>query len=222
MARNINEEEISLRKRARKRLIGAILLVIISVVFLPMILDDEPQQEQQEVDIQIPSEELTAETYPWMTPENATPEDNVEAPPELDKPLPFSDSDAEGIGNNGQGSFDGIPLPSRKPTLAKLTPDVVQKKTPPAQDKVVTSSNTVKASEGSFVIQLGAFSDVSKARQQQQNLVSNGIRAYTEAIKVGDSEMTRVRIGPFPTREAAEAEHERLKKIGLSGVVTTK
>jgi len=222
MTRNVNEEEISLRKRARKRLIGAILLVIVSVVFLPMVLDDEPQQEQQEIDIQIPSEELTAETYPWMTPENAAPEDSVEAPPELDKPLPFSDSDrTEGVEYSEQGGgFNGIPVPGRKPVLAKPVPNV-QGKTSVAQEKLPVS-DAVKIPEGSFVIQLGAFSDVSKARQQQQNLVSNGVRAYTEAIRVGDSEMTRVRIGPFPTREAAEAEHERLKKIGLSGVVTTK
>lgn len=80
----------------------------------------------------------------------------------------------------------------------------------------------MKVQEGAFVIQLGAFSDVSKAKQQQQNLVANGIRAYTETIRVGNNEMTRVRIGPFATRDAAEAEHERLKKTGLSGVVTTK
>lgn len=223
MTSSVNEEEISLRKRARKRLIGAILLVIVSVVFLPMILDDEPQQEQQEIDIQIPSEELTAEAYPWMTPENVTSDDEAEVPRELDKPLPFSDPErSEKIENSGSGDsgFDGIPIPARKPVLAKSAP-AIQGKTSVVQEKVPVSDN-VKIQDGSFVIQLGAFSDVSKARQQQQNLVSNGVRAYTETIKVGSNEMTRVRIGPFPTREAAEAEHERLKKIGLSGVVTTR
>ena len=82
--------------------------------------------------------------------------------------------------------------------------------------------NSVKTPEGADVIQLGAVSDVSKARQQQENLVASGISAYTETIKVGNNEMTRVRIGPFATREIAENEHERLKKIGLSGVVTSR
>lgn len=223
MARNVNEEEISLRKRARKRLIGAILLVIVSVVFLPMILDDEPQQEQQEIDIQIPSEESAAETYPWMTPENATTDDETEISSDPNKLLPFSDDDsAEKTGNSELGGsvFNGIPVPGRKPVLVKSTSNT-QEKVAVTQEKA-SVSDAAKIAEGAFVIQLGAFSDVSKAKQQQQNLVFNGIRAYTEAIRVGDSEMTRVRIGPFPTREAAEAEHERLKKIGLSGVVTTK
>jgi len=216
MAGNVNEEEISLRKRARKRLIGAILLVVVSVVFLPMILDDEPQQEQQEIDIQIPSEESAAETYPWMAPENATIDDEAETSSDPNKLLPFSDDgpvEKTGSDRSNGNEFNGIPVPDRKPVLAKSTSNTQEK---------ASASDAAKISEGAFVIQLGAFSDVSKAKQQQQNLVFNGIRAYTEAIKVGDNEMTRVRIGPFPTREAAEAEHERLRKIGLSGVVTTK
>lgn len=218
MIKNVSEEEILLRKRARRRFIGAITFVILSVVFLPMILDDAPQQEQQEIDIQIPSEELTTETYPWMTPENVPPTDEAETMPDPDKPLPFSDSEYSGKIENdkpGRGSASGIPVPAKKPPFVKSTP------TPVVQEKAPVSNN-VKVQKGAFVIQLGAFSDVSKAKQQQQNLVENGIRAYTETIKVGNSEMTRVRIGPFATREAAEAEHERLKKTGLSGVVTSK
>ena len=53
MVRNISEEEALLRKRARRRLVGAVALVILSVVFLPMILDAK-KQEQQEIDILIP------------------------------------------------------------------------------------------------------------------------------------------------------------------------
>lgn len=218
MIKNVSEEEILLRKRARRRFIGAVTFVILSVVFLPMILDDAPQQEQQEIDIQIPSEELTTETYPWMTPENVPPTDEAEIMPDPDKPLPFSDSEYSGKIENdkpGRGSASGIPVPAKKPPFVKSAP------TPVVQEKAPVSNN-VKVQKGAFVIQLGAFSDVSKAKQQQQNLVENGIRAYTETIKVGNSEMTRVRIGPFATREAAEAEHERLKKTGLSGVVTSK
>lgn len=221
MIKNVSEEEILLRKRARRRFIGAVTFVILSVVFLPMILDDVPQQEQQEIDIQIPSEELTAENYPWMTPENVPATDEAETISDPDKPLPFSDSEYSGRIESGRpdgGSANGIPLPARKPPFIKSAPASVS---PPVVRENAPASTSVKA-EGAFVIQLGAFSDVSKAKQQQQNLVANGIRAYTETIRVGNGEMTRVRIGPFATQEAAEAEHERLKKTGLSGVVTTK
>ncbi|WP_292979241.1 SPOR domain-containing protein [Nitrosomonas sp.] len=229
MVKNVSEEEILLRKRARRRLIGAITFVILSVVFLPMILDDAPQQEEQQIDIQIPSEELTAEAYPWMTPENAPIAEEMEIPRGTEKPLPFSDSEhAERNENSAsdKSRIGAVPTPAKKPSYVKPTPTVTS--TPVVQEKISVSqekapvSNNIKAQEGAFIIQLGAFSDITKAKQQQQNLVANGIRAYTETIKVGNGEMTRVRIGPFATREAAEAEHERLKKTGLSGVVTAK
>ena len=68
----------------------------------------------------------------------------------------------------------------------------------------------------------GAFADPTKARQQQQNLAASGVDAYIETIKVGGNEMVRVRVGPFPTRKAAEEGYEKLKRMGLSGVVTTR
>ena len=73
-----------------------------------------------------------------------------------------------------------------------------------------------------FVVQLGAFSDKTKAQQQLNNLMSNGINAYTETHILNGNVMTRVRIGPFSNRIAAEDELEKLKRRGLDGVVTPK
>src|SRR5690606_20398476 len=123
MIKNVSEEEILLRKRARRRFIGAVAFVILSVVFLPMILDDAPQQEQQEIDIQIPSEELTAETYPWMTPENTPATNEAETVSDPDKPLPFSDSEysrkIESSKSDSESTTSGIPIPTRKPLFVK-------------------------------------------------------------------------------------------------------
>src|SRR5512145_1143465 len=55
MARAISDEEIQLKRRARRRLIGAIVLVTAIVVVLPMVLDSEPKPAGREVAVQIPS-----------------------------------------------------------------------------------------------------------------------------------------------------------------------
>ena len=55
MAKSISEEELQLRKRARRRLVGAIALVTVIAVFLPMVLDHEPKPVSQDVSIKIPS-----------------------------------------------------------------------------------------------------------------------------------------------------------------------
>ena len=224
MVRDISEEEVQLRKRARRRLVGAIALVILSVVVLPMILDDEPKPEQQEIDILIPSEDLVDDGYPWMMSEGDSKAGEATIEPDSGEPLPFSSQEYSEDSSQGYSeeedalssrySVGGVPVPAKKPLLATQPQ-------PAVRDSTVKDA-PAKTSEGKFVIQLGAFSDVSKARQQQQNLVANGVSAYTETIKIGNNEMTRVRIGPFPTREVAEVEHERLKKIGLSGVITSK
>ncbi len=220
MNRNISEEESLLRKRARRRLVGAVTLVILAVVFLPMILDNEPKPEQQEIDILIPPENLVDESYPWMAPENDLTSGNDKfSPSKEEMPLPFSDeipaaanTPPDSVNTGGQ-----IPFPNKKPTRI-LT--VAQ----PAPEKKTTtdSGSGIKNSEGAYVIQLGAFSDPAKANLQKQNLIASGVNTYTETIKIGSNEMTRVRIGPFATRELAEIEHDRLKQLGLSGVVTSK
>lgn len=221
MNRNISEEESLLRKRARRRLVGAITLVILAVVFLPMILDDEPKPEQQEIDILIPPENLVDESYPWMAPENDLASGGNKFNPPLEEvPLPFSDerpavaidTPPDSINAGGQ-----IPFPGKKPARILTV-------TQPASEKKMTadSSSGVKDSKGAYVIQLGAFSDPAKANLQKQNLIASGVKTYTETIKIGSNEMTRVRIGPFATRELAEIEHDRLKQLGLSGVVTSK
>src|SRR6185503_18403345 len=55
MARPVSDEELQLKKRARRRLIGAIVLVSAVAVILPMVLDSEPRPVSQNINIQIPS-----------------------------------------------------------------------------------------------------------------------------------------------------------------------
>jgi DedD protein len=71
-----------------------------------------------------------------------------------------------------------------------------------------------------FVIQLGAFSEVNRAKDRHAQLVKAGIKSYTEVIKTPTGDKTRVRAGPFPTRQAAEQANERVKALGMTdGIV---
>ncbi len=57
---NYTEEEIQFRKRARRRLVGAVVLVVVVVALVPMILpESKPQQDSQPIDIRIPSQDAT-------------------------------------------------------------------------------------------------------------------------------------------------------------------
>ncbi|MDV6347191.1 SPOR domain-containing protein [Nitrosomonas sp. Is35] len=242
MNKNISEEELLLRKRARRRLVGAIILVLAAVIVLPAIFD-EPKggSEKQEIAINLPTsksnrndlalkEESVSSEYSGM---------DDEASPELpgkSKAGSQHHDEFSGMSNDQKR----IPIPGIKPKFDRrpvaVAPEVKNNAvvntaaTAPAPAPAATSiSPSVAASVAvpmdvakAFVVQLGAFSDQTKAKQQQANLLSSGFKAYTETLKVDHNEVTRVRIGPFTTRSAAEAELKKLKKIGLDGVVAPK
>lgn len=248
MNKNISEEELLLRKRARRRLVGAIILVLAAVIVLPAIFD-EPKggSEKQEIAINLPTsksnrndlalkEESVSSEYSGM---------DDEASPELpgkSKAGSQHHDEFSGMSNDQKR----IPIPGIKPKFDRrpvaVAPEVknnaVVNTAATAPAPAATSiSPSVAASVAvpmdvakavpmdvakAFVVQLGAFSDQTKAKQQQANLLSSGFKAYTETLKVDHNEVTRVRIGPFTTRSAAEAELKKLKKIGLDGVVAPK
>ena len=206
MAKTVSEEEIQLRKRARRRLVGAVALVIAAVVILPLALDHEPKQGGQAIEIRIPAENSAGEFAPKVVPEIVAPVAVVPekpAPAPQPQPTPVAEKPME--------------KPAEKPVAKKPEPSPVAKPEPKAEPKVDKSAASAEA----FVVQSDAFSDPAKAKRQQQSLISNGIKAYTELIKTDKGEMTRVRAGPFSTREEAEKAREKLKKLGLKGGVVT-
>ena len=85
--------ELNLKKRARRRLVGAIALVLLMVIVLPMILKDRAATSPQEqVTITLPSEQTQPEASDFdssivpteppitLTPEIAEPEGGVATP----------------------------------------------------------------------------------------------------------------------------------------------
>ena len=224
MARVKNEQDLLLRKRARRRLVGSVVLVIIAIIVLPMILERAPKQEGKEIEIIIPSENLLDESSAVVAKEGIG-----------------LDTGLNSISNNVEVDVQGTKSNTSKEVKAEVEqitekkPDLLVKK---AQKKKDQSSKAARSERDSgkkrqgkgpvvtnekFIVQLGAFSDSSKAKHQQRSLTSNGIKkAYTETVKNKNKEVTRVRIGPFSTREAAEKEQKKLRKFGLNGVVMSK
>ena len=229
MAKTLSEEEIQLRKRARRRLVGAIVLVAVAVVVLPMVLDSKPEQRNHEIEIRIPSEDTVDELPPQAA---ALPQAPAASVPDSGTPdSPRQEPAASQPGRSAQSS-----------TRAAGKDKLAGSGAGPGTASGVESAESVRTASVAadmFVVQLGAFADPAKARQQLQSLASKekDIKAYTETIKTGkgtgsrgpdsrkeadDNEITRVRAGPFRTREEAEVMRERLRKLGFEGVVTDK
>ena len=192
MPKAASDEEIQLRGRARRRLLGAIVLVTIAVVVLPMVLDQEPRQVSQDIAIHIPSRDQTSPLPPVAKPGGT----------EITRPI------------SGKPAGEEPATPAEKPAEA-----------PPAAAKAPEPAPTPVEGAGikdGFVVQVDAFSDPSNAEQRQRKLSSQGIKTFTDVVKTQKGDLTRVRVGPFPSREAAEKERERLAKLGIQGVVAPK
>ena len=191
MARLKNEQDLLLRKRARRRVVGSVVLVIMAIIFLPMILERVPEQEGKEVEIIIHSENLLGKPSEIIS-QNKSVEDTVSVSVKS---------------NAGSNTSQEIII-----ELEQLTEKVKAENNHKDKKSIITIEK--------FVVQLGAFSDSTKAKNQQRSLESNGIKkAYTEMIKNENIKVTRVRVGPFSTREAAEKEQKKLKELGVNGVV---
>jgi DedD protein len=206
MAKAINDEELQLKKRARRRLVGAVALVLLIVVFLPMILDSEPKPLNQDIAITIPP--------------IPKPESNQQNPAAVVSSTPASPSPSRVAGMPAPAvQPDPVPSVEAKPDIpgnaparaeAKPAPRPVQKK-----HEIKSAPASHAAGEESFVVQLGAFSNAANAKALQKKLQDNKFKAYTELVKNAGADRTRVRVGPYPTRDAAEKARDRLKAMKL-------
>jgi len=247
MNKNISEEELLLRKRARRRLVGAIVLVVISIIVLPAIFD-EPKTDKapQEVVINLPNvdKSVSHSVQIPVPPKDPVPTGtlNQQGNQLTESTPPYEATAADTrVTEDFEATPDErkrLPIPGIKPKIdtkrkvvteetAVVPPPAAQtpKVTPSAASKPVQSTDTVGTTEipkGGVIIQLGAFSDQLKARQQLENLVMSGFRAYTEVVKTSAGDVTRVRIGPLASRSIAENELKKLNKLGFDGVITSK
>ena len=51
-----DDAQTDLKKRARRRLVGAAALALLAVIVLPMIMDPEPKPVGEDIQVRIPSE----------------------------------------------------------------------------------------------------------------------------------------------------------------------
>jgi DedD protein len=192
MARPISDEELQLKKRARRRLVGAIVLVTAVAVVLPMVLDSEPRPVSQNVDIRIPS-----------------PDAGEYKPKAVLPAAPIAEREAK-------PPVDSAPVKTEPPSVA-ATPAAPAVKPPDPSPAAKAAPAT-----GGFVVQVAALADPGRAKQLEKQMAGVGVKTYTEVVSTRSGEVTRVRAGPYATREAAEKARTQLKKAGLDGKVVPK
>ncbi len=236
MATPISEEELQLKKRARRRLIGAIALVTVVAVFLPMILDHEQKSVNQDISIQIPSQNagvFTSKIVQSVAANKAgspaTEPAPAAAPVETQKVAPTAQP-VRAAAKSPEPAIVKTPEPEAKPKVkAPVVVDAEALPTPPpaveakteAKSKPKPAKPAATDSTG-YVVQIAALADPGKAKLLSEQIVAAGVKGYTEVVPTSNGDVTRVRAGPFSSRESAEKARDRLKAAGLNGNVVAK
>lgn len=237
---------------------GAVFFVSVVAVVLPMVMDHEPRQTVQDVEIRIPGQDEKPFAPKFA---GAPVERSAEKPAEAllqnklpaeaaAKPLaePLVKPTARILGAVKDGSADD--KHAEKVDQKSVTkPEKTQEKAPenPVAKPVVKPSE--KAAEkpsaddakraaailagqaaeakpaakgGEYLILIGAFSNEANVKTLKAKLSEQGIKTFTEPLNTPQGKKTRVRAGPFANREAADKALEKMKRVGVSGVVSAK
>jgi DedD protein len=232
------DTHLELKKRARRRLVGAAALALFAAIVLPMVMDHEPKPPAQDIQVRIPGQEsgtFTSRILPGKT-ASTTP---LPPPPAASKPAePAAEAKTEVPGakpevTKPEAAKPEAAKPDTKPEVkaeakpevkseAKPAPAVKPEPAKPAVKEEKARAEAALSGKEQWVVQLGAYKDAGNVKHLLDKLKQMGVAAYTEKFESPQGPRTRVRAGPFASREAAEKARVRIKTIGVDGPVAPK
>ena len=183
-----------LDKGLKQRMVGALVLLALAVIFLPMLLSREDESQRVQVDapempaaLQAPEVEL----QPVAVPE-----------PQLlpDEPI---GADAEQSMESGEPVVAEQPAAPVTPVTPAAEPEPVVAAPSPAPSKLDANSLPI-----SWSVQLASLSSSDGAQKLQKTLRSQGYNAYIRSV----DGMNRVFVGPLIERAEADRLRDQLNR----------
>ncbi len=223
----------------RERISGAVILLALGVIFIPMLFDEPPARDER------PSPVMTLGKPVDIDRSNV---DEPQPPSELkigtDVPITFVDSSGTvrdsapgGSGSESQrriaeaeqlsptrsvasSESQSKPEPEPEPTSKpepKPAPKAEPKPAPKPEPKPAAASNAPSSSAGGWAVQVGSFGDPANAERLQKELQGKGFAAYR--IPRG-SKLTVVFVGPYKSSEIGESARSRLQQqVNIKGLL---
>jgi len=204
------------RTRARRRLIGAVLLLGIGVIAFPLLFETQPRPIPVDIAIEIPRKDGAP---PLAVPASRP----AAAPPAASRPAPPMPVLTESKADAGKDVTAAVEAPAKPAAKPEPAPKAVAPPLPSAPVPAPTKAESPPAAEapGRFVVQVGAFADAGVAREARAKVEKLGLRTYTQAVDTDSGKRIRVRLGPFPSRDDADKAAAKVKAAGLPAAVLT-
>lgn len=212
----------ALRRRARHRLIGASVLVVVGVVGFPLLFDTQPRPVSTDIAVDIPDRAAPAGKSSKATPSKPAPlEAGAGLGPKEEVVTAKSDA-ALAVAPKPDPKVEAKPevKPDAKTeSKADAKPDAKSDaKTDVKEDKTDAVN---KDAAQRFVVQVGAFADEAKSREVRTKLEKAGFKTYTHVADTKEGKRTRVRVGPFASRDEADKAASKIKQLQLQPQVLT-
>ncbi|MCJ0762246.1 SPOR domain-containing protein [Variovorax terrae] len=235
----------AMRRRAKHRLIGAAVLVLLGVVGFPMLFDTQPRPIPVDIPIEIPDKGkvkplaipvapppvAAVAPPPARTASAGTPASSIPATASLSAKEEVVTAKAE---PKTEPKVAEVPVAPTSPAIkkeAKPEPRPEPKPAPKADDgakaKALLEGRDVEKAagadkaEGRFVVQVGAFADVAKARETRLKVEKSGLKTYTQVADTKDGKRIRVRVGPFASKAEADKAASKIKGLDLPAAILT-
>lgn len=207
-----------MRRRARHRLIGAVVLVLAGVIGFPLLFDTQPRPVAVDIPIEIPDRNKVKPLPPPQLPQASGKVSQVPEPVPAPAGPVVTESKPEPV---------AAPAPVAKaeppaPVEPKVESKPEAKAADAAKAKALQDARSVDAASGGrYVVQVGAFAEKDKARQAQQKLERAGLRNYTNVAETKNGTRIRVRAGPFASRAEADKAAQKIKGLDLPAAILT-
>lgn len=208
----------------KQRLVGAVVLVALAVIFLPMLLPGNGGSTMPVFGSNVPSAPGTRFEpieIPLQLPP-AAPQTEVTV---VDQPQPGDVASNEKPQQTppvapAAAPAESTPLPAPTPMVQQALPPKPTVQQPSSAATPVVTASAPRAPAEAWAVQLGSFSSSVNAITLQEKARKAGFRAYVEKVKGEQGSSYRVRIGPESSRERADALRARVQeKLKMSGMV---
>jgi DedD protein len=210
------------RTRARRRLIGALVLLVVGIVGFPLVFETQPRPIPVDIRIDAPASSAAASPVAAARPAAAAPKA---------QPLPVITESAADAGPEVPAAASAaartpvpvvaaVPAPAA-PTPAPTPPSVARAEDGQRAKALLDGGTASEPKSGRFVVQVGAFTDANALREARQKVEKLGLKTYTQVIETEAGKRTRVRVGPFATRDEADRTSAKLKSAGLPAAILT-
>jgi len=219
-----------IRKRARHRLMGSVVLVLGAVVGLPLLFDSQPRPVAIDTPIVIPDRNqtsplsATAGSAKTGAIKEGLAQDQVIAAGQTGAAKSAVTNSAgldpheEVVTKDSKAEVRQEPKPELK---AEAKPEPKSENNPDPKEAakakaLLDGKEAPKAGDAvRSVVQVGAYADLAKAKEARAKLESAGFKTYTQEIDTKDGKRIRVRVGPFATKEEADKTAEKIRKLNL-------